>query len=89
MLNFLCVNYRMNFINIQPKDIVITATKIKIDVISLELNVNAIIRITLYDNNTKIVQTNMLILNGEDYQAWQTDNDLLSIICDKYNYQLS
>jgi hypothetical protein len=79
----------MNFINIQPKDIVITATKIKIDVISLELNVSAIIRITLYDNNTKIVQTNMLILNGEDYQAWQTDDDLLSIICDKYNYQLS
>jgi hypothetical protein len=79
----------MNFINIEPKDIIITATKIKIDVISLELNVSAIIRITLYDNNTKIVQTNMLILNGEDYQAWQTDDDLLSIICDKYNYQLS
>jgi hypothetical protein len=79
----------MNYINIEPKDIIITATKIKIDVISLELNVSAIIRITLYDNNTKIVQTNMLILNGEDYQAWQTDDDLLSIICDKYNYQLS
>ena len=79
----------MNFINIEPKDIIITATKIKIDVISLELNVSAIIRITLYDNNTKIVQTNMLILNGEDYQAWETDDDLLSIICDKYNYQLS
>ena len=79
----------MNFINIEPKDIIITATKIKIDVISLELNVSAIIRITLSDNNTKIVQTNMLILNGEDYQAWQTDDDLLSIICDKYNYQLS
>ena len=79
----------MNFINIEPKDIIITATKIKIDVISLELNVSAIIRITLYDHNTKIVQTNMLILNGEDYQAWQTDDDLLSIICDKYNYQLS
>ena len=79
----------MNYINIEPKDIIITATKIKIDVISLELNVSAIIRITLYDNNTKIVQTNMLILNGEDYQAWETDDDLLSIICDKYNYQLS
>jgi hypothetical protein len=79
----------MNYINIEPKDIIITATKIKIDVISLELNVSAIIRITLYDSNTKIVQTNMLILNGEDYQAWQTDDDLLSIICDKYNYQLS
>ena len=79
----------MNYINIEPKDIIITATKIKIDVISLELNVSAIIRITLYDNNTKIVQTNMLILNGEEYQSWQTDDDMLSIICDKYNYQLS
>ena len=79
----------MNYINIEPKEITISATKMKIDVVSLELRNYAIIRVSLVDNNCIKVQTNEFILIGEDYQAWQNDNDLVNIICDKYNYQLS
>jgi hypothetical protein len=79
----------MNYINIEPKEIITSATKMKIDVVSLDLHNSAILRITLLDSNLKIVQTNMLILSGEDYEAWQNDDDLVNIICEKYNYQLS
>ena len=67
----------------------ISATKIKIDVVSLELRNYAIIRVSLVDDNCIKVQTNEFILIGEDYQAWQNDDDLVNIICEKYNYQLS
>ncbi|MFY7883273.1 MAG: hypothetical protein ACOVOV_00360 [Dolichospermum sp.] len=79
----------MNYINIEPKEIITSATKMKIDVVSLDLHNSAILRITLLDSNLKIVQTNMLILSGEDYEAWQTDDNLVNLICEKYNYQLS
>jgi hypothetical protein len=79
----------MNYINIEPKEIITSATKMKIDVVSLDLHNSAILRITLLDSNLKIVQTNMLILSGEDYDAWQTDDNLVNLICEKYNYQLS
>ena len=79
----------MNYINIEPKQIITLATKMKIDVVSLELHNYAIVRISLVDSNLKIVQTNELILKGDDYNAWQSDNDLVSIICNKYNFQLN
>ncbi len=79
----------MNYINIEPKEIITLATKMKIDVVSLELHNYAIVRISLVDSNLKIVQTNELILKGDDYNAWQSDNDLVSIICNKYNFQLN
>jgi len=79
----------MNYINIEPKEIIISATKMKIDVVSLELRNYAILRVSLVDNNCIKVQTNEFILIGEDYQAWQNDDDLVNIICEKYNYQLS
>jgi hypothetical protein len=79
----------MNYINIEPKEIIISATKMKVDVVSLELHNYAVIRISLVDSNFKIVQTNELILRGDDYEAWQSDNDLVSIICNKYNFQLN
>ena len=79
----------MNYINIEPKEITISATKMKIDVVSLELRNYAIIRVSLVDDNCIKVQTNEFILIGEDYQAWQNDDDLVNIICEKYNYQLS
>ena len=71
----------MNYINIEPKEIITSATKMKIDVVSLDLHNSAILRITLLDSNLKIVQTNMLILSGEDYEAWQTDDNLVNLIC--------
>ena len=79
----------MNYINIEPKEITISATKMKIDVVSLELRNYAIIRVSLVDDNCIKVQTIEFILIGEDYQAWQNDDDLVNIICEKYNYQLS
>ena len=79
----------MNYINIEPKEITISATKMNIDVVSLELRNYAIIRVSLVDDNCIKVQTNEFILIGEDYQAWQNDDDLVNIICEKYNYQLS
>ena len=79
----------MNYINIEPKQIITLATKMKIDVVSLELHKYAIVRISLFDSNQKIVQTNELILKGDDYNAWQSDNDLVSIVCNIYNFQLN
>ena len=79
----------MNYINIEPKEIIISATKMKIDIVNIQLNQCAIIRVSLLDNSLKIVQTNELVLKNDEYDAWQSDTDLISIICNKYSINLN
>ena len=64
------------YINIQPKSFCLEGTKITIDVLALELNSYAVIRVNLYDD-TKIIDTVQFVLSDAEYQQWQDDNYLI------------
>lgn len=74
------------YINIQPKSICLEGTKITIGVLSLQLNINAIIKVELYDDTNKIIDTVQFVLSGDEYKQWQDDNYLINYVCNKYGY---
>ena len=74
------------YINIQPKSFCLEGSKISIQVLSLQLNLNAIIKVELYDDTNKILDTVQFVLSGDEYQQWQNDNYLINYVCNKYGY---
>jgi len=74
------------YINIQPKSICLEGSKITIDVLALELNSYAVIRVNLYDDTDKILDTVQFVLSGDEYKQWQDDNYLINYVCNKYGY---
>jgi hypothetical protein len=76
------------YINIQPKDLILVSSKISINVLLVELNIRAIIRVRFYSNDSKLLNTEEFILEGNDYMSWQNDNYLINYVCEKYNIDL-
>ena len=74
------------YINIQPKTFCLEGTKITIGVLSLQLNLYAIIKVELYDDTNKILDTVQFVLSGDEYQQWQDDSYLVQYVCNKYGY---
>lgn len=74
------------FINIESKSICLEGTKITIDVLALELNSYAVIRVKLYDDTDKIIDTVQFVLSDNEYKQWQDDNYLINYVCNKYGY---
>lgn len=75
-----------SFINIEPKLISFEGSKIRITVLSLELNQRAIIKVELFTQEDKIIETNYFTLENEEYQSWQSDDYLINYVCEKYGY---
>ncbi len=75
----------MEYINIQPKQISLTATKIEIKVLHLELNQSAVVSVKLFNSDSKLLDSNDFILDGEDYDDWHDDDYLIDYVCTKYN----
>ena len=78
-----------SFINIQPKTVSVEGNKIKISVLHVELNKRALIKVELYSEDEKIIDTNHILLENEEYLLWQHDDYLLNYVCEKYGYILS
>ena len=76
------------FINIEPKKILFEGNKIKINVTNIELNMSAIVRVELYSDDYKILDTNVFTLNGDEYNNWSNDDYLINYVCVKYGYNL-
>jgi hypothetical protein len=75
-------------INIQPKEISLNITSIKIDIIKVILNELAIIKIYCFDINDRHIITYDLELIDEEYMLWKDDQDLINYVCEKYNFVL-
>lgn len=78
----------MDYINIEQKTISLESTKIEIKILYIELNLNASIQVKFYSTESKLLNTEEFILNGEDYQNWNNDTYLINYVCDKYNLTL-
>jgi len=75
------------YMNIEPCDLIQVITKIKIKVLSLELNKFATIQVLCYDEEKNFLHSYVFELN-DDYQLWTTDESLIDYISNKYGFTL-
>lgn len=74
------------FINVEPCELMQYITKIKINVLHIELNIRATIQTLCYDDYGKLLIAYVLELVGNEYQLWQSDSWLTNYILDKYGF---
>ena len=77
-----------NNFNIEPKEIITTTTITKITITTHNIIINYSINLLVgyYDDKDKYVETIHLVLDGEDYKQWGSDdNYLLNWVCNKLN----
>lgn len=72
---------------IQPYEQVITyyIDHIQISVSTLELGVKAGIVTDFYDAQNILRRQEFAVMDGEDYQKWETDDYVAQWVCNKYN----
>lgn len=76
------------FINIEPKSVNFQIEKISIDVLYIDLNQSALIRVQTFSNDNNFINSNHFLLDGEDYQNWLNDDYLIQFVCNKYGYTI-
>jgi hypothetical protein len=76
----------MEYINVEPCELMQFISKIKIDVIYLKLNITATIQTSCYDDYDKLLITYIFELDGNEYQMWNTDQWLIDYVLDKYGF---
>ena len=78
--------YRMEpYINVEPCDLIQVITKIKIKVLSLELNQFATIQVMCYDDLNNFLHCYVFELRDE-YQYWNDDGWLINYVMNKYGF---
>ncbi len=76
----------MSTITIQPKEVIQTISKIKIDIPLIMLNDKCYVRVLCYDNAMTLIKTYDFELAKPDYNLWLKDEDLVTYVCEKYNF---
>jgi hypothetical protein len=76
----------MEYINVEPCELMQFISKIKIDVIYIKLNITATIQTSCYDDYDKLLITYIFELDGNEYQMWNTDQWLIDYVLDKYGF---
>ena len=74
----------MVFINLEEKQIILTAFKVEIQCINIDLNSSATINVKFYDSNNAIIHSEFLVIIKPDYESWTNDDWLINYILDKY-----
>jgi hypothetical protein len=77
-----------SYICVEPCDLIQIISKIKINVLHLELNTSATIQCMCYDFENKFLNSYIFTLEGDEYQMWGQDNYLIELICEKYGFVL-
>lgn len=75
-----------SYINVEHCDLIQVISKIKINVLYLELNVRATIQCKCYDDNNNLLNCYVFQLEDDEYQMWNTDSWLINYVCEKYGF---
>lgn len=73
-------------IQIEPNELILEITNIKIDVPVIILNERAVVRVLMFDGDNQLVKTDSFELIQPDYDLWLADDDLINYVCEKYNF---
>lgn len=76
------------YLEIEAKEIIKIANKIRIQVLALELNKSAIIKVEAYSFDGHILNTYQIILEGQDYNNWTNDDYLIQYVCNEFGFTL-
>lgn len=76
----------MEYINVEFCDLIQIISKIKIDVVYLELNQKCTVQTSCYDENNRLLTTYMCEIVQPEYSNWQQDEWLENYILDKYGF---
>ncbi len=76
----------MEYINIEPCELIQYISKIKISILYIELNVKATIQTLCYDDYNKLLVTYIFELIEDEYQMWNNDKWLIDYIFNKYGF---
>lgn len=76
----------MDFINVEPCDLIQIITKIQINIIYLKLNESATIQVNCLDDSNKLLNTYIFELIQPEYTEWTNDEWLINYICEKYGF---
>lgn len=78
----------MNYISIEPTNLIQVITKITINILHIELNKNATVQVLAYSETNELLRSFVFELILPDYESWTNDEWLINYVCDKYGYIL-
>lgn len=76
----------MEFIDVEQCELMQYISKIKINVLHVELNVKATIQTLCYDEYSNLLISYVFELKDEEYQSWQQDSYLTNYVLEKYGF---
>ena len=77
-----------NYINVEPSNLIQVISKIKINILYLQLNVMATIQVLAYSIDNQLLTTYTFELVSPDYDDWHDDDWLVDYVCQKYGFTL-
>lgn len=75
--------------SIEPfdKTIIQTGVRFTADIVLIEFNTSATFRVYLFDSNDKVIDTTIVIIEGQDYLNWNNDdNYVINYIANKLGF---
>lgn len=77
-----------SYINIEACDLIQVITKIKVEVINLNLNSSATIEVKCFSDDDRLLNTHFFELKQPDYSEWVNDYWLINYVCEKYGFTI-
>jgi hypothetical protein len=78
----------MNYISIEPTNLIQVITKIIINILHIELNKNATVQVLAYSETNELLKSFVFELILPEYESWTNDEWLINYVCDKYGFLL-
>ena len=76
----------INYINIDPSDLIQIVSKISVEVINIILNETATVRVTCFNSNGQQLISYHYQLRQPEYSEWTNDEWLINYSCQKYGF---
>jgi hypothetical protein len=76
------------YLQIQPAQLIQIISKIKINVLHMEINSNATIQVLAYSEDNQLLTSYVFELNLPEYDYWRDDDYLVDYVCQKYGFAL-
>jgi hypothetical protein len=77
-----------SYLQIQPAQLIQIISKIKINVLHMEINSNATIQVLAYSEDNQLLTSYVFELNLPEYDYWRDDDYLVDYVCQKYGFTL-
>ena len=75
-----------SYLQIQPAQLIQIISKIKINVLHMEINSNATIQVLAYSEDNQLLTSYVFELNLPEYDYWRDDDYLVDYVCQKYGF---